>query len=369
MSVAAMILSVVLALAAPAWGLDTAAAAGDWPQWRGPNRDAVSPERRLRRTFQPGSPPILWRIPVGGGFSSVSIWQGRLYTLWDEGDSELLVGLEAATGRELWRHRLGASYSSSWGNGPRSTPAVDDGVVYAVSARGELHAVAAADGRPLWSHHLESEYGGTIPEYGYSSSPMVEGDKLFVEAGGKDNRAFLAFDKSTGEVVWTSQSDAAAYSSPLAITVDGVRQIVFYSASGLFALAPADGRPLWKHDWESRCPATGIPTNVASPIFIPPDKVFISNGYGTETGSAVLRIVHRGDRFTTETAWRSESMRNVLNSSVLLEGHIYGFDRGILKAIDAATGEERWKARGFERGSLIAADGQLIVLGERGKLA
>ena len=245
---------------------------------------------------------------------------------------------------------------------------MDEGAVYAVSADGDLHAVAAEDGRELWSHDLASEYGGTVPEYGYSSSPMVEGDNLFVEAGGPDGRAFIAFDKSTGEVVWSSESDPAAYSSPLAITVDGVRQVVFYSATGLYALAPEDGRPLWKHPWESRCPATGIPTNVASPVFIPPDRIFVSNGYGTETGSAVFRIVRQGDGFTTETVWRSKSMRNVLNSSVLYEGHIYGFDKAVLKAIDAATGEERWQARGFERGSLIVAEGQLIVLGERGKL-
>jgi outer membrane protein assembly factor BamB len=306
---------------------------------------------------------------VGEGFSSVSVSEGRLYSLWDEGESEFLVSLDAATGKELWRYRVGAAYSSSWGNGPRSTPAVGDRLVYAVSARGNLHAVAARDGRAIWSHDLAREFGGTMPEYGYSSSPLIQDDKLFVEAGGQDHRAFIAFDKSTGQVVWASQTDVAAYSSPLAITVDGVRHIVFFSASGLFAVTPENGRLLWKHPWESSCPQTGIPTNVAHPVFIPPDKIFISNGYGTLTGSAVIRIVRRGEAFTTQTVWRSETMRNLLNSSVLHEDHIYGFDIGILKAIDAATGKEQWKARGFGRGSLIAADGRLIVLGEKGNLA
>jgi outer membrane protein assembly factor BamB len=345
------------------------AAPGDWPQWRGPKRDAVSDERGLLEEWQAGHPRVLWRIPVGEGFSSISVWQGRLYTLWDEGESEFLVGLDAATGEETWRYRVGASFENQWGNGPRSTPAVDSGVVYAVSAAGRLHAVAAQDGRAIWSHDLAKEYGGTIPAYGYASSPMIEGGKLFVEAGGRDNLAFIAFDKSSGEVVWASQTDAAAYSSPLAITVDGVRQIVFFSAGGLSAVAPEDGRLLWKQPWESNCPATGIPTNVAHPVFIPPDKIFVSNGYGTVTGSAVFRVVRRGEGFATETVWRSETMRNLLSSSILYGDHIYGFDIGILKAIDAATGEERWKARGFERGSLIAAEGQLIVLGEQGNLA
>jgi outer membrane protein assembly factor BamB len=354
--------------AAPALG-QAASAPVDWPQWRGPNRDAVAVEQGLLKEWQAGGPEVLWRIPVGKGFSSISVSQGRLYTLWDEGQSEFLVSLDAATGKELWRHRLDASFVNSWGNGPRSTPAVDSGMVYAVSAQGNLHAVTAEDGRTIWSHDLATEYGGTIPAYGYSSSPMIEGDKLFVEAGGQDNLAFIAFDKSTGDLVWASQADAAAYSSPLAITVGGVRQVGFFSASGLFAVAPEDGSLLWKHPWDSSCPATGIPTNVAHPIFIPPDKIFVSNGYGTMTGSAVFRIDRRGEKFATETVWRSEAMRNLLNSSILHDKHIYGFDIGILKAIDAATGKEQWKARGFERGSLIAADGQLIVLGEQGNLA
>ena len=367
--------AVVLLAAAPASipsapGPDEAIAApGEWPQWRGPNGDAVSAERGLLKEWQTGSPRVVWRIPVGEGFSSISVWQGRLYTLWDEGKGEFLVSLDAATGEELWRYRVDDSFTNQWGNGPRSTPAVDSGLVYAVSAQGKLHAVAAQDGRAIWDHDLATEYGGTIPAYGYASSPMIEDDKVFVEAGGRNNLAFIAFDKSTGGVVWASQTDAAAYSSPLAITVDGVRQIVFFSASGLSAVAPEDGRLLWKHPWASSCPATGIPTNVAHPVFIPPDKIFVSNGYGTVTGSTVLRVIRRGGEFATQTVWRSETMRNLLNSSILHDDHIYGFDIGILKAIDAATGEEQWKARGFERGSLIAADGQLIVLGEQGNLA
>ena len=342
---------------------------GDWPQWRGPNRDAISVERGLLEEWRDGEPPVLWRIPIGEGFSSVSVSQGRLYTLWDEDESEFLVSLDAANGKELWRQRVDSSFTNRWGNGPRSTPAVDSGVVYAVSARGKLVAVDAADGRALWGHDLVARYRATIPAYGYASSPLIEADKLLVEAGGDDNRAFIAFDKATGEVVWTSQTDAAAYSSPLAITVDGVRQVVFFSASGLFAVAPEDGRLLWKHRWDSSCPATGIPTNTAQPVFIPPDKIFVSNGYGTLTGSAVFQIIRRGEAFATRPLWRSETLRNLLNSSVLQGDHLYGFDIGILKAVDAVTGEERWKARGFERGSLIAAAGRLIVLGEQGNLA
>ncbi len=366
-TIAAFGLVAATAVGSAGSGIDRTAA--DWPQWRGPNRDAVSSQEGLLKEWPEGGPKALWRIAAGEGFSSISVAGGRLYTLWDAPAGQLLVGLDAATGKELWRRRLDARFESSWGNGPRSTPAVAGGTVFAASARGRLHAVDARDGRPIWSHDLAAEYGARVAEYGYSSSPLVEDGKLLVEVGGRENHAFVAFDPQTGKVVWTSQTDAAAYSSPLALTAAGVRQIVFFSASGLFAVAPGDGRLLWRHPWNASCPATGIPTNVAQPIFIPPDRIFISGGYGTVTGSQVVRLTGGEDGFRAESVWQTGTLRNQLNSSVLVEDHVYGFDVGILKCVDARTGEEKWQARGFQRGSLIAADGHLIVLGEEGRLA
>lgn len=364
-----LIAAVALLAAAPAAESSSPITDRDWPQWRGPHRDAVSPQQGLLKEWPAGGPEVLWRTPIGEGFSSISVSQGRLYTLWDEAAAQFLVSLDASTGEVLWRRRVDAAFANVWGNGPRSTPAVDHGIVYAVSARGMLYAVNALDGRSLWSHDLAKEYGARIPDYGYASSPLVEDDKLIVEAGGKENHAFMAFGKTTGEVVWASQTDAAAYSSPLAITVGGVRQIVFFSASGLFAVAPEDGSLLWKYGWESRCPSTGMVMNLAHPVFIAPDRIFISGGFGTRTGSAVIHIIADGGSSRSELIWRSEEMRNQLNSSVLYDEHIYGFDVGILQAVDARTGERKWQERGFQRGSLIEADGHLIVLGEEGRLA
>lgn len=359
------------ATVAAAAGPGSAASQGtrDWPQWRGPHRDAVSAETGILKEWPAAGPPVLWRIPVGEGFSSISVADGRLFTLWDEGSAQYLVSLDAENGKELWRYEVGKSFRNNYGNGPRSTPAVDGGVVYAVSTGARLFAVDAREGRKLWSHDLPAEYGARPPAYGYSSSPIVEGGNLVVEVGGGPGHAFMAFDKSNGDLVWASQDDAAAYSSPFAATIGGVRQVVFFSASGLFALAADDGRLLWTYDWSSSCPQTGIPTNVAQPIFIAPDKIFLSGGYGTKTGSAVLRVRRFGEELRAETLWQSEQMRNQVNSSVYFDGHVYGFDVAIMKAIDASTGEEKWKARGFERGSLLEADGHLIVLGENGRLA
>lgn len=341
----------------------------DWPQWRGPNRDGISFEKGISKNWQENGPEILWRISVGDGYSGISVANGKLFTMWDEGNSQFLFCLDALSGKELWRYRIGDNFMEGYGNGPRSTPVVDKTIVYAVSAQGLLHAVNVTNGRVLWTHDLRAEYGSRLPDHGYSSSPLVDDEKLFVEAGGKEDFAFVAFNKHTGDLIWHSQTDPPAYSSPIAVTINETRQIVFLSAKGLFSVSPDDGSLYWHYSWEPRCPATGIPTNTMTPIFIAPNKIFISSGYGTVIGAAVVRLQEVKKQFVAENLWESSKMKNLINSSVCFENHIYGFDMGIFKCFDALTGEEKWKARGFQRGSLIAADGHLIVLGERGKLA
>lgn len=362
----------------------------DWPQWRGPGRDAVSPQTGLVRAWPESGPDVAWRVKVGPGFSSVSIAEGRLYTLWDEGDRQFLVSLDAATGKEHWRRELGAAFTHPYGDGPRSTPLVDENLVYAIGTDGLLLAADRRTGEPKWRHDLVNDYRASLPSYGFSTSPLVVDDKLAIEAGGVD-ATWIAFNKKTGAIVWTAANDTPAYSSPIAIAVDGVSQIVFWSAHGLHAVATDDGTRLWDYSWETFCPVTGDPLNTASPIFIAPDRIFISSG----AGAAALRIAKTGmeksgtakpdhtesgnaaasstpgaaSPFTVETLWKSEQMRSDVNTSLLLDDHIYGFDRGTLKSLDAATGEVTWKARGFGRGSLIAADGTLFVLGEAGNLA
>jgi outer membrane protein assembly factor BamB len=341
----------------------------NWPQWRGPNRDGFSFEKGLADHWPEKGPEVLWQISVGEGYSGVAVSNGRLFSMWDEAESQYLICMDARNGKEIWRHKIGSSYKDGWGNGPRSTPVVDNNIVYVTSAHGHLLAVNISDGKALWSRDFPTEYGGRIPDHGYSSSPLVEGDKLFVEVGGKEDYSFVAFNKSTGEVVWHAHTDEPSYSSPIAVTMHNTRQIVFLSAAGLFSVSPDDGRLYWRYDWEARCPATKLPTNIATPIFIAPDKIFISGGYGTVTGAAVVRLTKQNEQFSVEELWNSKAMKNVINSSVLYENHIYGFDNNKLACVDVMTGEERWKIRGFQRGSLIVADGHLIVLGERGKLA
>jgi outer membrane protein assembly factor BamB len=335
-----------------------------WPQWRGIHRDAISPETGLLDRWDADGPRVVWRTTVGHGFSSVSIAGDRLYTMWDEKGRQLLVCLDAATGEERWRFEVGPAFKHHYGDGPRSTPLVDSVTVFAVGTNGRLVALDRNTGALRWEHDLVKEYRAKLPTYGYSTSPLVLGDRLFLEVGGP-SAAFVAFDKTSGDVLWATASDTSAYSSPLAVSIGGEPQIVFWSAHGLRALSPDDGRLLWRHDTESLCPVTGDPLNTGTPIFVAPDRVFVASG----SGAALLRVTRTGERYGVTTVWESEQLRSDVNTALYWNGQVYGFDRGTLKCLDAETGEVCWRARGFQRGSLIAADGKLFVLGESGELA
>jgi outer membrane protein assembly factor BamB len=336
--------------------------AADWPQFRGPHRDGVAREGGLLKAWPAGGPRRLWKVPVGDGFSGMVVAGGRLFTLYGKGGDELAVAHDAATGRQLWRVRIDALYQSSQGNGPRSTPTVDGGVVYALSASGNLFALDAATGKTVWNRDLKRDFGARPPEWGVSTSPLVEGNLLLLDVGGSSGKSAAALDKKTGKTVWTSQSDQAGYSAPIAITVGGVRQVLFFTGTALTALKPADGKLLWRVPWR-----TDWDVNAATPIFVAPDKVYVSSGY--DTGAALLRIKPGDGGARADEVWRSKRMKNQFSSSVLVGHHIYGFDNSVLKSIAVATGQDVWKQSGLGHGSLIAADGHLIVLSERGRLA
>ena len=337
--------------------------AADWPQWLGPNRDGVSSETGLQKDWPDSIPPVLWRTPLGEGFSGIAVARGAVYTMFAEGEDEYAVCLDAATGKERWRVKTGSKFSD-WegGNGPRATPAVDADRVFFLGANGQLYALDVDDGKTAWFHVFQTEYRSEPPHWGFSTSPLIEGELLIVEAGGVAGRSFIAFHKTTGEIAWASQDDAPSYASPIAITVSDIRQIVFFPATGLVGVAPKDGQLLWRHPWE-----TGPNVNAATPLFLAPDKIFISSGYGK--GATVIQLISQNGQIAVKTVWRNRSMKNHFATSVHHQGYLYGFDNAILKCIAADTGQEQWRKRGFQKGSLIFFDDHLIILGEQGKLA
>jgi len=334
----------------------------DWPQFRGPNRDGISHETGLSKRWPEDGPPEVWRVKLGGGYSGLSVHDDRIYTMYGRGSDEFAAAIDVLTGETIWKFRTDSNRRDSQGDGPRSTPTVSGGIVYVLGARGNLHALKADDGESVWSHDLQKEYGANPPQWGASMSPLIEGDLLLVDAGGAKNSSILAFDRKTGKEVWHAFDDKPGYSTPIAITVGGVRQVLFFTARNLLAVGPSDGTILWRIPWK-----TSYDVNAAAPVFIAPDRFFVSSGY--DVGGAVYEIAVHERKVAVKQVWKNREMKNQFSSSILLDGHLYGFDDKTLKCIDAATGERLWSERGFGHGSLTYVDGHLIVLGDQGTLA
>lgn len=336
---------------------------GEWPQYRGPNRDGKSTARGFLKDWPAAGPPVQWRAPVGEGYSGISVAGGLVYTMYNRGGSEWLTAFDSADGSVRWELKTDSAYRDQFGDGPRSTPLVDGSVVYALGAKGKLVAADAAKGEPvLWSRDLVRDLGARIPQWGIATAPLVEGDLLLVDVGGPAGKSLAAFDKKTGKVVWTSGDDAAGYSAPIAFTVDGVRQVAFFTSTRISGVSPKDGTILWSRPWR-----TSYDVNAAAPIFIPPNRLFVSSGY--DTGSALLEIRKGEAGFEVDEVWKARNLKNKFSSSIQVGDTIYGFDNETFKAIDLATGKDRWRHRGLGHGSLIFADGHFIVLGEKGTLA
>jgi outer membrane protein assembly factor BamB len=336
------------------------AVAGDWPRFRGEKQDGISPETGLPRSWPAEGPRVVWKRAIGEGYSTVSIASGRLYTMDSDAKTEFVLSLDAATGNQLWRVPIGDKLVDPMGNGPRGTPTVDGETIYTLGSMGRLLALKAADGGKVWEVDLTQAFGAKRPTWGFSGSPLVDGDLLILEVGGTEKRGIVAFEKATGKVRWASQEGDAAYSTPVRMTIGGVKQYVTARRSGpeIVSLL-SDGTFHWKRP--------GPPSVIASPLFIPPDRVYVSAG--DDGGAVLFRVKTEGGKATTEELWHTRGMKNHFNSAVVVGEHIYGFDNATFKCIAVATGEPAWAQRGLGKGSLLAtADGLLIVLSDRGKL-
>lgn len=336
--------------------------ASDWPQYRGPNRDGRSSETDLLKSWPDSGPEVLWRSTLGSGYSGMAVVDDRVFTMFGDQGDEYAAAFDAATGEELWRFKMGSNLRNDQGNGPRATPTVDGDLVFVMGARSKLYALEVATGELRWGMNLEKELGAKVPEWGTATSPLIEGQYLIVDVAGRTDHGVVAFDKETGEIAWHAGSHRSAYSSPIAVTIAGERQIVLFVAEGLRGISARDGQRLWSSPW-----TTDYDVNAATPVFIPRNGIFISSGY--DTGAALVQVLKEGDKFTVHQVWRNRVMKNQFNSSVLVGAYLYGFDMGTLKCIDALTGEEKWRARGgFSKGSLLYADGHLLVMGGSGNL-
>jgi len=345
----------VLALVA-FFAFQVAAQSTDWPQWRGPNRDGISKETGLLKSWPANGPTLLWKAKgAGSGYSSFAVANGKLFTMGLRGDREFIIAFDVANGKEVWASSHGGGpFRNDRGDGPRGTPTVDGDRLYALGGNGDLSCLDPRNGKIVWSKNVLKEFGGSNIRWGISESPLVIGDKVLVNAGGP-NASIVAMKKTDGSVIWKSQSDEAGYSSAIPFNVNGSTQVVFFTGARAVGLDVRDGKLLWDYAKPSNDVA-----NVATPI-ARANRIFISSDYGTGGGVVEIKADNKA-----EEIYFTKDMRNHHSSSVLVGDYLYGFSSQILTAMKFDTGEIAWRDRSVGKGSLVYADGRLYCLSENG---
>lgn len=335
--------------------------AGDWPQFLGPERTGISQETGLLDAFPTSGPKELWRVPGGVGMSNVSVAGNQVVTLVQKQGRQWIVALDAKTGQEAWASDLAAAYENSMGDGPRATPTIQDGVAYAYTGEGVLAAVDLKSGDIRWSHNVPAELKTKPSDYGMSCSPLVTATHVIVAAGAED-ATIAAFEIASGKLAWTAgQGSAAGYSSPALLKLAGEPQLVAFAGNQAMGVNPQSGKLLWSYPYE-----TDFSCNTATPVAVE-GNLFLSAG--ENHGCVMLKVPAKAGG-KVEELWGSQGaksvMRNEWQTSVLLDGYLYGFDNvgsagpvTHLTCVNAKTGERAWQKLRFGKGNLIAADGKL----------
>jgi outer membrane protein assembly factor BamB len=347
----------------------------DFPQFLGPDRSDAVEHVRLARDWATRPPRLCWRHEIGAGWSAFSVVHGHAVTMEQRGDLEMVTCYRVRTGQCEWSHAIAARYDSvSGGVGPRSTPTVADGRVYAQGATGRLLCLEGATGELCWEKNLLEEYGVSPEEeasrlpWGRSGSPLVVDDLVIVPAGGPaEGRlvSLVAYDKRRGTRVWEGGHRQISYSSPCLATLAGVRQVLIVNEASASGHEVHSGRVLWEHPRPTR---SNNRPNVSQAVAVPPNRVFLSQGYAL--GAVLLELAPKGDgTFATSEVWSAPAlMRTKFTNVAVKDGCVYGLSDGTLECIDLASGRRNWKEGRYQHGQILRVDDLLLVLGERGEV-
>jgi len=346
--------------------LPSVANAGDWPQILGPNRDGRALNEELPNSWPKDGPKTLWSYEVGSGFAGPAVVGNRVILFHRVGDSERVEALSANHGESLWQTDFKATYRGTINpdDGPRCVPVIHDDAVYVFGAAGDVHCVALADGKKRWSRATFEEFNAPEGYFGAGSSPVVVGDALLVNVGGRDGAGVVAFSTKTGETLWKVSDEQASYSSPAVATFDGKTRVVFVARLNVLVLDPADGEILARTPFGQRGPTV----NAATPLVIDED-LFLTASYGI--GAKLMKVTADG----LKPIWESDSaMSSQYNTPVYDDGYLYGIHgredigRAALRCVDAQTGKVQWSADEFGVAHLILADDKLLLARIDGEL-
>ncbi|HZL37974.1 MAG TPA: PQQ-binding-like beta-propeller repeat protein [Tepidisphaeraceae bacterium] len=333
------------------------AAIGDWPQWRGPNRDDISTEKGLLKDWPQSGPPLAWKIKgMGVGYSTVSIADGKIFTMGDHGDSADVLALDM-TGKQLWTTRIGKAGGST-AAGTRSTPTIDGDRVYALGQFGDLVCLEAGTGKLVWHKDLRKDLSGDMGGWGYAESPLVDGEKLICTPGGRQG-TLAAFDKKTGNLLWRSKdlTDGAQYTSLVPAEINGTHQYVVLTGASVAGIS-LNGKVLWH---AQRKGATAI---VPTPI-VDGNLVYVSSGYNI--GCDLFKITGMGNDFEAEHVYHNKDMIIHHGGLIRVGDYVYGASdekRGTLTCMEIKTGKVAWKNKSVGKGSVAYADDRLYVRSE-----
>jgi outer membrane protein assembly factor BamB len=336
--------------------------AADWPQWRGPNRDGKVIDEKLPASW-PKTLREEWKVTVGVGHSSPVVANQRIYLFARQGEEEVLLCLDALTGRELWRSGQAIAYEMNpaardHGKGPKSTPIVSGDSVYTFGITGVLSCHNAKNGTVKWRREFSQQYPATSPLYGTAMSPLIDGELLIVHVGGHDKGALSAFNPETGAVKWSNDVDGPAYSSPIIVTLAGVKQVVTFTQKNCIGIDVATGQLLW------RMPAkTSYDTNSVSPVAYK-DMLILST---EELGLTAIRLAKDGSQLSPQTVWSNKEIELYLNTPVLQDNMLFGFSvrqRGQFFSVDADSGKIIWRSAGRsgENAAILNLAGKVLLL-------
>lgn len=336
----------------------TIAGAGDWAQWRGPNRDGISPETGLLHAWPEGGPKLVFSVNgLGEGYSSLAIVGDRIYTQGTDGDKSVVICLNRADGAPVWKTPTGPRLDQDQGPGPRGAPTLEGDDLWALNENGDLVRINAADGKIVWQKSLTADFNAANPNWHFAESPLIDGDHLIICPGGK-KAGVVALNKQSGRQLWATQdlSENAAYSSAILQTIGGIPTIMNFTSEAAVGVAADDGRLLWKE----KSPANNT-ANCTTAVYRD-GKVFFSSAYNT--GGAQFALTANGKDMTAKETYFVKEMDNHHGGIVLVGDAMYGFGGNVLACVDWNTGQVLWRDRSVGKGAVIYADGDLYLLSE-----
>ncbi|MDB6068183.1 MAG: hypothetical protein JWR26_4391 [Pedosphaera sp.] len=336
----------------------------NWTGFRGPRSDGQYDEHPILTNWPSTGLRMLWKQSCGGGYSSFAMVDGRAFTLEQRRDNEVVVAYDIETGRELWTNSWEAKFTEYHSDdGPRTTPAYNDGKIYALGATGEFRSIDAVTGATIWAKNIMKENGAALPDYGLASSPLIVDDKIILQPDAYKGKSVICYDKRDGKQLWHALDLPMGYATPVLVTLGGERQVIVCGRPYIYGLRLDDGAERWQYNWH----VLNNERPITQPLIVDTNRFLLSAAY--MTGCAVFEVDHANDKFEVRELWRNRNLKTKFASSVIWQGFVYGLDEDILACIDAKTGERKWKDGRYGYGQIILASGHLVIMCANGDLA